>query len=161
MSRRWFVTPVIVLVLAGLGMACAFRPRQRPLPTTRIDDSLQQVRKQLEGSWDLVSLEIHPASGQPVSVGARAVLVYDAYGNLEISGVVTDSAQAKALDSTVLTSKGRAVIDQANKRIRLTDVASEVSADKTRLYEFEGNLLRLTSVDASGRVTAVATWKKR
>ncbi len=161
-----FARPMVVVVVVGLTLACAARPRQRPLQTTRISDSLQQVRKQLEGSWDLVALELHPSGLPAVQVGARGVLVYDAYGNLEMNGVVVDPAYAKM--GGVLSLKGRAVIDEPNKQIRFLDVlgnaadmAREVVPERIRRYEFDGNVLRLTSVDTSGQPTAVATWKKR
>jgi hypothetical protein len=168
MSGRQLVSSALALALAGIGFACAASPRQRPLNTSPIGDSLQQVRSQFQGTWELVSLEIHPPEGSAVRVSARGTLVYDEYGNLDINGTITDPAYAKMIDSKVLASKGRAVIDATNKQIRLldvqgnaTDVAPEVSPDKTRRYEFNGNLLTLTSSDANGRVTAVATWKKQ
>ncbi len=168
MARAWFVRLAAMVVVVGLGIGCAASRRQRPLPTTRITDSLQQVRKQLEGTWDLVTLEIHQPDGQAVQVGARGTLVYDAYGNLEIHGTITDAAYPKAAGSGALAATGQAVIDQANKQIKLvdvkgnvTDVAPEVSPDRIRRYEFDGDLLRLTSIDANGRATAVATWRKR
>jgi hypothetical protein len=168
MSRRWFAGPVVIAVVAALGFGCAPTPRSRPLRTSPVGESLEEVRKQLEGTWNLVTLELHPAGGKPVQVGARGMLVYDAYGNLEITGTVTDAAYAKTADSRLLASKGRAVIDVTNRQLRLLDVqgnvtkvAAEVSADLIRRYAFEGGLLRLTSVDAGGRVTAVVTWKKQ
>jgi hypothetical protein len=168
MFRRPFVV-LLALGLAGLVMGCAASPRSRPLQTSPIGDSLQQVRKQLEGTWELVSLDIYPTAGsQPVRVAARGTLVYDAYGNLEINGEITDAAYATAAAPGVLVSTGRAAIDVANRQIRLLDVEGnmakvtpEISASRTRRYAFEGDLLRLTSLGTDGRVTAVATWKKR
>jgi len=169
MFRQRHVTAVVVILIAGLAMACTTgKERQRPLQTSPIGDSLAQVRQQLEGSWDLVTLEVHPPGGQPVRVNARGVLTYDAYGNLEIDGTITDAAQAKIADPGVLAFRGRAVIDVASQQLRLLDVQGtvkeltpEVSPDRTRRYQFDGGLLRLTSLDTNGRVSAVVTWKKR
>jgi hypothetical protein len=169
MFRQRYVIAAVVLLTAGLAMACTTgKERQRPLQTSPIGDSLAQVRQQLEGSWDLVTLEVHPPGGQPVRVNARGVLVYDAYGNLEISGTINDAALAKIADSGVLAFKGRAVIDVAGQQLRLLDVQTNVteatpavSPEKTRRYQFDGGLLRLTSLDKDGRVSAVVTWKKR
>jgi len=167
MTRRRFAIPVAVLVLSCLGFACAPKDREKPLRTSPAGDSLTNVRKQLEGTWDLVSVEVHSAGGQPTKVSARGMLVYDDFGNLEINGAITDAALAKATDTSVLSAKGRAVIDVPNQRIvfqdmqgNLKDVAA-VSPDKARRYQFEGDLLTLTSMDAGGKVTAVTTWKKR
>jgi len=167
MSRQRLVFPVIVLVIAAFGLACAAKDRERPLNTSPIGDSLTTVRKQLEGTWELVSVEVHPAGGQPTKVGARGTLVYDDFGNLEINGAITDAAVAKATDMSVLSAKGRAVIDVPNQRIVFQDMegnlkdAAAVSPDKARRYRFEGDLLTLTSMDATGKTTAVTTWKKR
>jgi len=168
MSRQRFVFSVIVLLTASLGVACAPKGREKPLGLGPVGTDLTSVRKQLEGTWELVSLEAHPAgSGQPIKVSARGTLVYDAYGNMEINGAITDPAIAKATDLSVLSATGRAVIDVPKQRIVLQDVegnlkdAAAVSPDKARRYEFEGDVLRLTSMDATGKTTAVTTWKKR
>jgi len=167
MSRRSFVIPVAVLVLACLGFACAPKGREKPLSMGPIGTDLTSVRKQLEGTWELVSLEVHPSGGQPTKVSARGMLVYDDFGNLEINGAITDAAVAKATDMSVLSAKGRAVIDVPNQRIVFQDMqgnlkdAAAVSPDKARRYQFDGDLLTLTTMDAGGKVTAVTTWKKR
>lgn len=168
MSCRRILGPAVVLVLSGLFFACAASPRTRPLKIAPASDSLIQVRKQLEGTWDLTSLSIVREDAVTVSVNARGVLVYDAYGNLTISGTITDAAYPAASASRVLSFKGRAVIDEANKQLKLLDVEGDakdlgpqISPERTRRYEFDGEVLRLTSVDASGRATTVATWHKR
>ncbi len=167
MTRRRSVIPLAVLVLTCLAGACAPKGREKPLRTSPTGTDLTSVRKQLEGTWELVSVEVHPAGGQPTKVGARGTLVYDDFGNLEINGAITDAAVAKATDLSVLSAKGRAVIDVAQQRIVFQDIegnlkdAAAVSPDKVRRYQFDGDLLTLTSMDAGGKVTAVTTWKKR
>ncbi len=168
MSRRWLFGPAVVLLISGFILGCAKSPRTRPLQTAPIGDSLTQVRKQLEGTWDLVSLVVATPDSATAAVNARGVLFYDAYGNLTIEARIPDAADGTPNLSSMLSFKGRAVIDEAHKQLKLLDVqgdtaalAPQVSPERTRGYEFDGNILRLTSVDASGRVTAVATWRKR
>lgn len=168
MSRRWFLGSAVVLVVSGFVFGCAKAPRGRPIPTTPIGDSLSQARKDLEGTWDLTSLVIAPPDSARVAVRARGVLVYDAYGNLTINGTITDAVHKTADPSSILSFKGRAVLDETNRQLKLLDVEGDtrdvsphLSPEHTRRYEFEGDVLRLTSVDASGRVTAVASWRKR
>jgi hypothetical protein len=166
MTRQRLETLVAVIALSSLAAACAPKEREKPVPTSPIGNELTTVRKQLEGTWGLVEAVVHQPGAKPEKVGARGTLIYDAYGNLEINGTVTDPAWAKAVGS-VLTAKGRAVIDVANQRLVFQDIegnlkdAAPVSPDKARRYEFEGDLLRLTSLDAAGNVTAVTTWKRR
>ncbi len=168
MFRRWFFRGAVVLVISGFVFGCAKSPRTRPLQTSPIGDSLTQVRKQLEGTWDLVSLVIATPDSANAAVNARGVLIYDSYGNLTIEARVPDAGDGTPNPASMLSFKGRAVIDEARRELKLLDVkgdtgdlAPQVSPERTRRYEFDGDVLRLTSVDASGRVTAVATWRKR
>lgn len=168
MSRRCLSLGVAIAVsVTGLVCACAARPRVRPLQTAPIGDSLMIVRKQLEGTWALIALHVTPPGGTPTLVNAQGTLTYDAYGNLEIRGTV-EPTDAQAGASAMLSFKGRGVIDPARKQIKLLDVegdvnqlAAEVSPDHVRQYEFDAGTLKLTTVDSSGRVTAVAMWRKR
>ncbi len=168
MFRRWILGAAVVAMISGFIFGCAKSPRTRPLQLAPIDDSLAQVRKQLEGTWDLTSLVIATPDSAAAAVNARGVLVYDSYGNLTIEARVPDAGDGTPNPSGMLSFKGRAVIDEAHKQLKLLDVKGDtgelvpqVSPERTRRYEFDGNVLRLTSVDASGRVTAVATWRKR
>jgi len=68
----------------------------------------------------------------------------------------------------LLSFKGRAVIDPEKHQLRLLDaqgpekaLPAEVNPDLLRRYEFEGDVLRLSTIDASGQPTATASWKKR
>jgi hypothetical protein len=167
MTRQRLATLVAVIVLSSLAAGCAPKAREKPLGLGPIGTDLTTVRKQLEGTWELVSVEVHPAEGPPSKVSARGTLVYDDFGNMEINGAITDPAVAKATDMSVLSATGRAVIDVPNQRIVFQAVegnlkdAPPVSPDKVRRYQFQGDLLTLTSMDASGKTTAVTTWKKR
>jgi hypothetical protein len=144
-------------------------PRVRPVKMGDVDtgaNSVEAVRRQLQGTWDLVSLEVASPSG-PVKVPAKGQLKYDEYGNLAIDGNVTDPK----IDSGVLKLSGRAVIDPTKHMLRLQGVtgttnAAEQALDsnldpaKVRYYEFVGDLLKTTVKDASGATTATTTWKR-
>jgi hypothetical protein len=67
----------------------------------------------------------------------------------------------------VLTFKGRAVIDVVNNELKLMDLTGNVdpnevlAPERRRRYVFEGDLLRLSSFDDKGLVTAISTWRRR
>jgi hypothetical protein len=159
-------------VIAGsFFAACQAAPRQRPVEMGPVDKgpgSLGAVRKQLEGTWTLVSLETYPERGPAVLVKATGQLIYDQYGNLTIKGIVEGSGGGSTPDaSRYLILKGRAVIDPTTQRLwvvegegDLSGLPPPVSADKVRYYEFSGDVLRMSVKDASGRVTAKVTWKR-
>jgi hypothetical protein len=132
--------------------------------------SLDAVRKQLEGTWTLVSLETYPETGPAVLTKATGQLTYDQYGNMTLRGSAEGSGGASAPDaSRYLNLKGRAVIDPATQRLWVVEGRSDlsegtlppsVSADKVRYYEFSGDVLRMSVKDTNGRVTAKVTWRK-
>jgi len=163
--------PAVVLVTVS---ACASsRPRQRPVEGGAVDagaGSLAAVRRQLEGTWNLVSAEVLSAAGVKTPIKASAVLTYDAYGNLSLKGDYEDPS-ATAEQKAALNFTGRAVIDTQRQVLRLLDVKqseseftalpAEMAARRERAYAFEGDLLTLTVKDSAGRVTAVNTWRKQ
>jgi hypothetical protein len=158
---------VLVAALAAVTAACAQgQPRQRPLQTHPIEsgpNSLEAVRRQFNGTWELVSLDTFPKPGGaavPVK-GAKGVLTYDEFGNLALTG----TAGTPILDYT-----GRVVIDVAKQELYLQaikgsggieELPKEVDPALRRKYLFEGDLLKLSTVDAQGRITATMVWKRR
>jgi hypothetical protein len=166
----WVLLPVAVLFVVP---ACATsRPRQRPVEGGAVEGgagSLAAVRKQLEGTWTLVSAEVVSAAGTRTPVKASAVLTYDDFGNLSLKGAYDDPA-ATAEQAAALNFTGRAVIDTQRQVLRLLDVQqsdgefaklpAEMAARRERAYAFEGDLLKLTVKDSAGRVTAVLTWRR-
>jgi hypothetical protein len=175
--REWRVSlPAYLcvgLLFVGLltGGCAKGAPRGRPVEMGPVDTgagSLEAVRRQLEGTWDLTRLEIYPATGSPRVQKAQAVLTYDAYGNMTIAGRLEQPDDTAAAAAPLLSYKGRAVIDTARQQLRLMDVEGpeakvpdEVKPEMLRKYEFEGGTLHLSTIDASGRVNAKASWKKR
>jgi hypothetical protein len=165
------MVPALALVTAA---ACATsRPRQRPVQGGAVNagaGSLASVRQQLEGTWNLVSADLVSPAGERMTVRAAAVLTYDAFGNFAMKGEL-DNPAATAEQKAALNFTGRAVIDIQRQVLRLLDVQQpegdfamlppDMAARRERAYAFEGDLLTLTVKDASGRVTAMNTWRKQ
>jgi len=167
---------LVVMLLAGLAVpfsaGCPGGPRDHPVKMGPAESGLGTIeneRRRLKGTWQLVSLQVVPASGEPVAVQAQGVLTYDDYGNLTMKGTVTASAE---VDASALNITGRAVIDPDAHTIRILDVKAPnadaarldpaYDATKVRHYEFTpDDLLKTTVKDASGKTTATATWKRQ
>jgi hypothetical protein len=167
----WVMMPLAVL--AAVSGCVSSRPRQRPIEGGAVDagpGSLASVRKQLEGTWDLVSAEVMSAAGARTPVKAKASLSYDAFGNLSLKGAYEDPA-ATADQTAALNFSGRAVIDTQRQVLRLLDLQQsegefaalppEMAARRERAYVFKGDLLTLTVKDSAGRVTAITTWRRQ
>lgn len=155
---------------AALLSGCAAAPRQRPVKMGSVDTgsgSLEATRRQMEGRWTLSSLEVVDASGKRRPVSATGQLTYDAYSNLTISGVIQEPALQ---DSLAIDFTGRVVLDPAKKQYYPIDLTTErpvsasaiapVSPDKIRQYDITGDTLTVTYLDAAGKPTAVAVWKR-
>jgi hypothetical protein len=173
MSKRSSVAGLVVAVAALLMSAgCAKAPRERPVQMGDVNTgpgSLEAARRQLEGTWELVSLAVVPAGGgAPVPLAARGTLTYDQYGNLTIDAHTDDTNAPQAARSAgVLSFKGRAVIDADKSELKLMDVTGSVdpktviAPERRRRYAFEGDLLKMSSLDANGQIAATATWRRR
>ena len=163
MKRRAIEQGTVVLALAvGLAAlpACSAAPRQRPVKMGDVETgtgSLESTRRQFEGTWDLVSFETYPEPGKKVTQQATAVLTYDAYGNMEINGRLTQPGQTAAQAASLLSYKGKVVIDVEKHQ----QLPAEASTALARQYSFANDMLTPSMVDAAGRPTASATWKKR
>jgi hypothetical protein len=103
-----------------------------------------------------------------VPVKATGTLIYDQFGNLTIDARTTDpAAPVAAREVDLLSFRGRAVIDVVNHELKLMDVTGNVdpnevlSPERRRRFVFEADLLKLSSFDDRGAVTAVATWRRR
>ena len=170
--RTWLWRQRVIVSAAALtmGAGCATASGQRPVgaSTVNTNSGLEAVHRQLAGTWELVSLTVAP-TGQsaPVPVAAVGALTYGKDGTLTIDAPTSDSYAPQAAQSAgVLSFKGK-VIDAGNGELKLTDMAGTVdpktvrSSEWRRRYGFEGDLLRLSSIDAEGRVTATSTWRRR
>lgn len=170
LERRNPVAAVIAALVFLSG--CAGGPRQRPIPIGPVETgegSLAAVRKELQGSWVLTSLEVVDASGARNPVKANGALSFDAYSNLVISARIDDPRLEKALP---LDFTGRIVINPDKRLFYPADVEGApgqevdpkalgpVSSDKIRQYTITGDTLVVTYLDAAGKPTAVTTWRR-
>ena len=131
--------------------------------------AIENVRAQLMGTWELTGLEmVPPKGGARVPVKATGSMVYDQFGNLEISARTNDpAAPVAAREVDRLSFKGRAVVDVVNKELKLMDLKGNVNPDEIispdlrRKYEFgASDTLKLSAFDASGTVTAITSWHR-
>ena len=131
--------------------------------------NLEAARRRLTGTWELVALEYSPkGDGERVPIQAKGTLTYDEFGNLTIDAHTTDQAAPEAArEANTLSFKGRAVIDVARNELKMMDLTGNVdpnevlSPEHRRKYEFEGDMLTLTSFNAQGQPTAVSKWRRR
>jgi hypothetical protein len=170
MTLRHRVLAAAGAIAAGaLLAACSFSPRTRPLDVGDVEkapESTQGVRRQLQGTWKLVSFETYESGGQAKKHEAAGELKYDEYGNLTIRAALTDVPAGE--QANLLRYEGRAVIDAQNRKLVLQAMQGQggealpaaVAANNVRYYEFAGDLLKLTTKDSDGRPTATITWKK-
>jgi len=178
--RRSLALPAAAAVLVT---AAACNPGPLPSPRTGVPSSapialssesptgnVEMVRRQLAGTWDLVTLEASPERGGPrAAITAAGTLVYDEFGNLTIDAHTTDpDAPVAAREVPRVSFKGRAVIDAPKSELQLMSVTGNVdpnevlSPERRRRYQFEGvDRLTLTSFDKDGAVTAISVWKRR
>ena len=169
MQRLLAPLALAVLVLPILS-GCTAAPRVRPVEMGDVNTgatSVEAVRRQLMGSWELTSLVIHSPTGEKTPAQASGTLRYDEYGNMSMRGTVTGTS---TLDPSVLNLTGRVAIDPNLKTIRFTAVDAATADDRrvdpsldaknTRYYEFTNDLLLTTVKAADGRTTATAMWKR-
>jgi hypothetical protein len=171
MRRR---LPLLLLAAFALPFVagCPSAPRGRPVkmgPTDTGVGSVESERRRLKGTWQLASLQILSQSGEMLIVQAQGVLTYDDFGNLTMKGTIAASTD---IDPSALNISGRAAIDPDRHTIRILDVASATPDDRrvdpsidpkhVRHYEFVGvDELKTTVVNAEGKTTASATWKRQ
>ena len=77
MTGRLAMSTLALALSLPLLAACPAGPRASPVKMGPVDTgagSLESVRRQLQGSWDLVSLEVMAAGGTPVKVAATGHL---------------------------------------------------------------------------------------
>jgi hypothetical protein len=171
MRRRLIVAALAALALPVLA-ACPAGPRAHPVkggPTDTGHGSVENERRRLKGTWQLEKLEMLSQAGQMFTVQASGTLTYDDFGNLAIKGTITGSTD---IDPAALNLTGRAVIDPDAHTLRILDVDAptpdarrvdpSIDPKHVRHYEFVGlDELKTTVVNAEGKTTATATWKRQ
>ncbi len=174
-AHGWAVVRIGVVMAGAAALtltvsACKGGPTKRPMRTSAVDTgagSLEATRRALEGTWTLASLEVVDAAGASRPVKAAGQLTYDAFGNMTIKGVIEEPALKGSL---VLDYDGRIVIDTAKHQFvpaaltsdRPVDAAqiAPISPDKIRRYELSADTFVVTYLDASGKPTAIARWRR-
>ena len=168
------------ILAAAVAASCSPGPMSKPVnatPMTRpvaigsdpSSGELESTRQRFFGTWDLVSLEsVPPGGGARAAVSAKGTLTYDEFGNLTIIAQTTDSdAPVAAREVSAVSFKGRAVIDVPHSELKLMALTGNVdpnevlSPERRRRFEFDADLLKLSSFDAQGTVTAIAMWRRR
>jgi hypothetical protein len=172
------------LVIASASCATG-QPRQRPLNTTPIAEgpnTMEAVRKTLQGRWVLLSLNIGTEDGRAAAVDATGVLTWDGFGNLDVEYRISDDGLKQlagigvTMPASVITTSGNVAIDPQQHRItyvgddflkKLLDPdlaarrANPFALERTRYYDLaaDGTLTLSTRYD-SGADAAKSRWKK-
>jgi hypothetical protein len=165
------VTAAVGCSPGPMGKPVNATPMNRPvaLGSDPASGVLESTRQRFFGTWDLVALEAAPPSGGArAEVTASGTLTYDEFGNLTIDAHTTDTdAPVAAREVSVVVFKGRAVIDVPRSELKLMALTGNVdpnevlSPERRRRFEFDADLLKLSSFDERGEVTAIATWRRR
>jgi hypothetical protein len=185
MKRRYEVI-VMVLALAAMS-ACASAPRERPLPTERIEggpNSTTAVRKQFEGQWSLVSFKVNAEDGRQADIEATGQLTFDAFGVLDVRYKMSEAGLKRLANLGVtspnptISTTGRVVIDTQQHRItylgddfeeralgfdpKLAAArANPFALERIRYYDLRPDgTLTLSTRYESGKDAAVSNWKK-
>ena len=174
-AHGWAVGRIGVVIAGAAALAlgvsaCKGGPTKRPMRTSAVDTgigSLEATRRALEGTWNLASLEVVDAAGASRPVKAAGQLTYDAFGNMTVKGVIEEAALKGSL---VLDYDGRIVIDTAKHQFVPAALTSDrpvdpaqiapISPDKIRRYELSADTFVVTYLDASGKPTAIARWRR-
>jgi hypothetical protein len=169
MRRMHFVLLAAVLAVPSL-TACQKAPRVRPVKMGDVDtggDSMESVRRRLKGTWEVVSLDVYTADGQKHPAQATGTLTYDEFGNMAIKGKILGGDQVEKAD---LDLSGRVTIDPGKHMLRFGGITADtpdarrvdpkLDPNNVRYYQFDGDLLKTTTKNASGATTATITWKK-
>ena len=157
------------VVIAPCLTGCQAAPRARPVEMGPVDagiNSMESVRRQLEGTWELVSLVVY-TGGEPQPADAKGRLTYDKYGNMSIAATISGGAH---IEPAALNLSGRVTIDPGKKMLVFGGITAanadqrrvdpKLDASHVRYYEFDNDLLKTTTKDASGTTTATITWRK-
>jgi hypothetical protein len=160
------------------GAASCAKP---PIDTGK--NSVVDARKSLEGTWNMLSLEVNALDGRQRTVEAKGTLVLDAYGNLDIKYHVADSG-LQALDSIGLRSPnpdivttGKVVVDATQHKVTYLgnddsggrafdpDLVAKrnnpFALERTRFYSLDTNgVMTLTTRYDNGKNAATSRWKK-
>jgi hypothetical protein len=177
MSSRSISVAIGATIVAAALSACSSVPWECPIkggPTETGAGTLAAARKYLEGRWSLVSYEVFPLDGPPITLKGTGILTFDEFGNLTVdirpdkpSTVLLEKAGIQTPNGTLLTS-GRAAVDMQARTLTyviqgeppLGAPSGPLALNRPRHWEVEGNLLTLTIKGDDGRPVSVGRWQK-
>jgi hypothetical protein len=185
MNRRFKVIVTVGAVITA--SACAAAPRQRTLPTERIEEgpnSTTAVRKQFEGNWSLLSFKVNAEDGRQADIDATGTLTFDGFGVLDVRYKMSDEGLKRLASvgvtspNPVISTTGRVVIDTQQHRITYigddfeeralgfdpklaAQRANPFALERIRYYEFraDGTLMLSTKYE-TGKEAAASIWKR-
>ena len=131
--------------------------------------TLDDVKSDFVGYYELVSFISFPADGEPVSNNYSGRIIYDAHDNMSAIGMPLDAPE-EARQQGESGSQGFAYWGKVSWDIERGIVTHHVEGsptrntwageDNIRYYELDGDILRLSLRDATGRTTGTLTWRK-
>jgi hypothetical protein len=166
---------IAIVTAMALLPACAAAPRERPIELGPVDTgpgSVEHARRTLEGTWNLERFDVMDTSGRLVPVKAQAVLVYDAYGNLRVTGGLQEPMPGASpfQPRAMLDYSGRMVIDPDRSEFRLQDpegktpvdpdLAEAIGQQRVRHYEIIGDQLTISYLNSDGGIVATTTFRR-
>ena len=147
---------------------CALMLCTLALPLTVVGQA-QTDAERFVGNYALISYVTFPEAGPAVDMEYVGRLSYDRAGNMSGLGMPSGLPEREREAGNRLTGGfaywGKVTVDD-EKKVVIHHVEgsplmpSWVGGDNVRFYEFEGDLLRLSLKNASGRTTATLTWRR-
>ena len=147
---------------------CALMLCTLALPLTAVGQA-QTDAERFVGNYALISYVTFPEAGPAVDMEYVGRLSYDRAGNMSGLGMPSGLPEREREAGSRLTGGfaywGKVTVDD-EKKVVIHHVEgsplmpSWVGGDNVRFYEFEGDLLRLSLKNASGRTTATLTWRR-
>jgi len=169
MRHTTFVLLSLALVSCG-GSSSRSAPVLRPASSAGTETD-SAVQRQLRGTWDLVGFEMSPAPGQSTERQARGQLVYDEFANLIVHAELAptepgvDPARPVFLDFVAKASP-----DTVRGELAYVGLTPRASPDRMvpdatdpevwRHFELDGDILRLSVEDDSGRRVGTLTFRR-
>ena len=140
------------------------------------EPSTDEVQERFVGNYRLLSFFRYPVRGEPVEVKMIGRIMYDGHGNmaaqLQPNGFksLAGDAEARGRRGGYVAYFGRYEIDADENRVTHKVIGANIPAwagdendfgnDNVRFFEFDGDRLKLSLKDRSGRVTGTLTWQR-
>ncbi len=132
-------------------------------------ETLQEIKQQFQGDFELVSYFQFPEQGEPIDMNYVGRLSYDAFGNMAGLGMPRDLPERNRGSAERITGGfaywGEVSFDLSNSlvihHVKGSPMVPEwVGGDNVRHFEFSDGLLKLSLKNDAGRTTATLSWRK-